>query len=243
MASLTKAFSEGISLTWNSFRDFALVGVLLFLSQVIIQIPSLVAEFTTDPALEALISLVSIGVLIAMTLVMAVLIIWALSISFTKLRSTPMPFSMAKVGWFVLFTLFMAAVAFALMFVLVFVMYASIGIGTLIYTQGGWIGVLIFGLVSFVLLIGLAIAWTYFYLRLTGFVSLIIADRGANPFAAIGESWRLSRGRVLELFGLMFMVGVLNFAGMLLLGVGLIFTLPASYTVLAHYYDQVRDEA
>jgi hypothetical protein len=209
---------------------------------VITQILTNAPDFVSDTALKALLSMILLIVIIPLLFVTAVLVIWSLSISFTKLRSTPMPFSMAKVGWFVLFLLFVGAVVFALTFVLLFVLMASIGIGSLMYTQAGWVGVLIFALISFVLFIGLLVAWTYFYLRLTGFVSLIIADRGLNPFAAIGESWRLSHGRVLELFGLMFMIGALNFAGMLLLGVGLIFTLPASYTVLAHYYDQVKAE-
>ncbi len=67
---------------------------------------------------------------------------------------------------------------------------------------------------------------TYVMLRTTCFSVLLIVDRDCNALEAIKGSWQLSEGHVLGLLGVWVLLGLLAFAGLLLLGVGLLFTLP-----------------
>ncbi|MFT4308429.1 MAG: hypothetical protein ACMXYM_03600 [Candidatus Woesearchaeota archaeon] len=127
--------------------------------------------------------------------------------------------------------------------VLVIVATVTALISGVLLSTGNLLMLFVIGLLSSVLFIGFLVAYLYFYLRLAGFVSPLIADEGLNPFAAIGKSWKLSHGRVIKLFGLMVMMGLLNAFGFLMFGVGLVFTMPASYSILADFYEQVRLES
>ena len=242
MASVFKAFSNGISLTWNRFGSFALVGLLFFISLIVMYAPDIALLFVDDTALEIVLSILSLLVMIPAGIALACLMVWTLSISLTHLRDSQVPFTFAKAGWVILFLLLVSAAGFiAGAIIAIVAMISALIVGMLMYT-GNLLVLFVIGLLSSVLLIGFVVAYLYFYLRLTGFVSPLIADEGLNPFAAIGTSWKLSHGRVIKLFGLMVMMGLLNAFGFLMFGVGLVFTMPASYSILADFYEQVRLE-
>jgi len=76
----------------------------------------------------------------------------------------------------------------------------------------------------------------YIMIRTTCFSVLLIIDRGCSAVEAIQGSWQLSQGHVLSLCGVWLLLGLLAGAGLLLFGVGLLFTLPlASLAYTAGY--------
>ncbi|MFT4308430.1 MAG: hypothetical protein ACMXYM_03605 [Candidatus Woesearchaeota archaeon] len=102
MASVFKAFSNGISLTWSRFGSFALVGVLFVVSFVIMYAPDVAQLFVADPAAEALLKGLSLLVALPTAIAVACLTVWSLSISLTHMRGSQIPFTFAKAGWLVL---------------------------------------------------------------------------------------------------------------------------------------------
>ena len=242
MASLTKAFSEGISLTWTNFGRFALAGILL-----------LIVEFVyvfNDAFYEALIArggdpigflALSYATDFVFLVAIGALGVWVYTTAFRLLRSSDEPvFTGGRVGWTVLYQLIVIVLLLILVFAAFFIIGASAAATFILASAGSIIGAALIGMLSFVLLIGSAIMMTYFSVRLFTFPVLSIADASIDPFKAIGISWRMTHGNVLRLIGLSFMLGLLNFAGLIALGIGLIFTIPASLVVMAHFYEQIR---
>ena len=77
------------------------------------------------------------------------------------------------------------------------------------------------------LLVGLLIPVVYIMLRLS-FVYQIIMCEGKETINAFYESWRITNGRALSLFGLEIVVGLICLLGVLLLCVGLLFAIPVA---------------
>ena len=77
----------------------------------------------------------------------------------------------------------------------------------------------------FPVLVGLLIPVVYVMLRLF-FVCQIIMCEGKGTMDAFYESWRITKGRVLSLFGLIVVVGLILLLGALLFVVGLLFAIP-----------------
>ncbi len=95
-----------------------------------------------------------------------------------------------------------------------------------------WVAILM-GLILFV------VPGIVFLIRLW-FLAFVIADTKAGPLEAIQQSWDISRGRTMELLGFFFLLIVLNVAGLICLGVGLLVTLPISGLALAHLYRDLK---
>jgi len=70
-------------------------------------------------------------------------------------------------------------------------------------------------------------------LSMAGF---LVVDRGLDPITALHESSEVTRGARWSLFGLFFACLVINLLGALALGIGLLFTVPASVMALAFTY-------
>lgn len=87
-------------------------------------------------------------------------------------------------------------------------------------------------LVGFILLIvpGIIAAITLM------FTPYLVVDKGMKPIDAMKESYRLSKGHWLDLFLLMIVLIVLNVIGALLLGVGLLVSIPVTMLTIAHTY-------
>jgi uncharacterized membrane protein len=66
-----------------------------------------------------------------------------------------------------------------------------------------------------------------------------VIDRQAGPFAAINESWEVTRGAFWRLIGFWFVLAGINILGVLALGVGLLVTIPMSLVATAHVYRQL----
>lgn len=75
----------------------------------------------------------------------------------------------------------------------------------------------------------------YLYVRWQ-FFSILIIDKNLGPIEALKESWRLTRGRALDMFLAFALMTALVLAGSLAVGIGLIVTLPLSFIFLANLY-------
>lgn len=71
---------------------------------------------------------------------------------------------------------------------------------------------------------------------LLGFTQFALIDKKLMPFAALKESYRLTRPHLLSLFFLTLAVAALNILGLIALGVGLLVTIPVSLIALASVY-------
>jgi uncharacterized membrane protein len=68
------------------------------------------------------------------------------------------------------------------------------------------------------------------------FASFIVVDTKMSPVKAMRESWAITKGKFWKLFGFYFVMGLLNFAGILLFGVGLLLTIPLTTLALIYIY-------
>jgi hypothetical protein len=70
------------------------------------------------------------------------------------------------------------------------------------------------------------LACFYVVVRSCFFAMPLMADRGFGPIEALVGSWTLSRGHVLALLAISLLFALINAGGAVLLGIGLLFTLP-----------------
>lgn len=74
------------------------------------------------------------------------------------------------------------------------------------------------------------------------FVPYLVMDKGLEPVAAVEKSWDMTRGRALSVFGVFLVAIPLCFAGLLLLGVGIVFALIWVGAAMASLYHAVDIE-
>lgn len=89
--------------------------------------------------------------------------------------------------------------------------------------------------VGFILLI---IPGIYLAVRLQ-LTPYFLIDKKVNPFEAISLSWNKSRGNFWSLFLFDLAMGLLNIGGAILLGLGLLVTVPVSMVAMAGVYRKV----
>lgn len=82
------------------------------------------------------------------------------------------------------------------------------------------------------------------YLQMIWYWAPMLAiEKGMKAWASMELSRKATHAHFWPLFGLFFMVGVINLIGALCLLVGLVYTLPMTQAALMHAYDQMfRDE-
>ncbi len=68
------------------------------------------------------------------------------------------------------------------------------------------------------------------------FTQLMIIDRSLGPVDAIKESYHLAKKHLFQLFLFALCITLLNLVGLILVGVGLLVTLPISLIAVAHVY-------
>lgn len=73
------------------------------------------------------------------------------------------------------------------------------------------------------------------------FAAYLVIDTGMGPVAALKESIRITHGHRWNLFIFAVLLGVLNLAGALFAGVGLILTVPLTALATIHVYRWLRD--
>lgn len=75
------------------------------------------------------------------------------------------------------------------------------------------------------------------------FYAYPIVDEGTGPVEAMKKSAEVTQGSWLPLLGLIFLLGLINVAGALALGVGLLLTIPVTWVAMAAAYDQLSGGA
>lgn len=98
-----------------------------------------------------------------------------------------------------------------------------------------------FGATFFIVLIPTLIVFLYLALRLSFYLYLIL-ESDFSTTEIISESFKMTKGRVgILLLCLLTIIG-LNIIGLLLLVIGLCFTVPMSYILMARLYTIIADE-
>jgi len=75
------------------------------------------------------------------------------------------------------------------------------------------------------------------------FVKYLVIERNLSPVAALKESNRITKGHKWPLLGLLAMVILLNLIGALLIGVGLLVSVPVTMLALVHAYRTLERQA
>ncbi|MGO8688096.1 MAG: glycerophosphoryl diester phosphodiesterase membrane domain-containing protein [Thermoguttaceae bacterium] len=84
----------------------------------------------------------------------------------------------------------------------------------------------------------LAMAWIFFLQTRTMFILPLIADRGLGFFDAWRTSWQETRRGFWELLLLQFLAGLIGALGVYFCYVGLLCTMPISFTIIAAVYEE-----
>lgn len=75
------------------------------------------------------------------------------------------------------------------------------------------------------------------------FTTFIVIDRELGPIEAMKESMRITRGHKWPLLGFVLVLGLLNVAGAVALGVGLLVSIPVSFLAFVHAYRTLAGRA
>lgn len=75
------------------------------------------------------------------------------------------------------------------------------------------------------------------------FSSYLVMDKNLGPIEAMKESARITKGHRMQLFLFALTLGLLNIAGALALGIGLLVTVPVSIFAVAHVYRFLEQKA
>lgn len=73
-----------------------------------------------------------------------------------------------------------------------------------------------------------------------GFFGFIMLDEHLQPIPALKKSFEMTRNHFWKLLGFAFVVGLINFAGALLAGVGMLVTAPFSLLATSYMYDRIK---
>lgn len=111
-------------------------------------------------------------------------------------------------------------------------MVVLVALGTLVAVTNPLIG-LIFSLVLFAFVL-------IYFIGVIFFAQYRLIDVGSDFWTAIKDSFYLGQGNRALLVKFAIIAFFLNFAGALLLGIGLLITLPVSAIALAHIYDKLK---
>lgn len=87
----------------------------------------------------------------------------------------------------------------------------------------------------------LLIPAVYYSVRLKFFPFIVLEHENASVKELLKLSYKLTQGKFLSVFIFLILAGVLNFFGALLLGVGLLATVPVTIFAMAHLYDVLKN--
>ncbi len=90
---------------------------------------------------------------------------------------------------------------------------------------------------GFILLI---LPGVYFAVKLQ-FVNYFIVDKNMGPIEAIQASWNMTKGNWWNLFLMDILLGLINIGGAILLGIGLLWTIPTTTLATAHVYKKLTN--
>lgn len=168
--------------------------------------------------------------------------------AFRNLRGWPVESSALSRGWDVIGSAILASLAVMVLQAAPVVLLIALvfgGVGLFGYLNGGapvnadeaapWIMAVVV-IVEIVFVFGM-MAWTLWIGARTMFVMPLVADRGYDFATAIAESWRATRVRLLERLLVSFLAAIIGVMGMYFCYVGLLFTLPLQFLIIAAAYD------
>ncbi len=98
----------------------------------------------------------------------------------------------------------------------------------------------IYSSISFMLACASVLIIAYISIR-GSFFPYLILDKGDPIFKSFASSWRMTKGKVWELFLFNFLLGLIIIAGILALGVGLFVAMPVSSLASAYVYRQLSN--
>ncbi|KKU57305.1 MAG: hypothetical protein UX81_C0039G0002 [Parcubacteria group bacterium GW2011_GWA2_47_12] len=75
------------------------------------------------------------------------------------------------------------------------------------------------------------------------FFPFVILDMRSGPLASLRESWRITKGNRMKLFGFLIILGLITIAGFLFFVIGVLFTASLSLVAYAHAYRTLRGNA
>jgi len=87
----------------------------------------------------------------------------------------------------------------------------------------------------------LVIPGIYFAIRLM-FASTLVAEKNIDPMEALRLSGMVTKGLIWKLLGFNLLVGLINICGVLLLGIGLLFTIPMTGIAMLIVYKKLTHE-
>jgi hypothetical protein len=168
--------------------------------------------------------------------------------AFRNLRGWPVDTSALNRGWDALGSAMLAGFALMLLQAAPLLVFAIIGFAAFAIfatLNGGqpidpnqaaaWFVILVFGaeiMFMFVMMI-----WTLWINARTMFVLPLVADRGYDFSTAFAESWRATRVRFWERLLVSFLASLIGMMGMYACYVGVLFTLPLQFLIIAAAYD------
>jgi uncharacterized membrane protein len=100
---------------------------------------------------------------------------------------------------------------------------------------------ILYGFAVLLGLILLIVPGIYLSIRLL-FAQTIVAEKNLDPIEALRLSGELTKGRIWKLLGLNLVVSLVNICGLLLLGVGLLFTVPMTGIAMLLVYKKLSLE-
>lgn len=168
--------------------------------------------------------------------------------AFRNLRGWAVESSALNRGWEMVGSAILAGLALMFLQAAPLLLLAAVGLGAyavFAYINRGapvnadeaapWIMAIVF-VVEIVFVFGM-MAWTLWINARTMFVMPLVADRGYDFATAIGESWRATRVRLLERLLVSFLAMIIGMMGIYFCYVGLLFTLPLQFLIIAAAYD------
>lgn len=130
------------------------------------------------------------------------------------------------------------------------ILYTILVIWPIILVGGIFLALFSFGYLNFIfgaliiLIFGIpAIIYSFNRAISYQFYSYILIDKKVGPINSLKYSRLISKNHVMDIFGLDFSLGLINLAGLLCLGVGLLFTIPTTFLAISHRYAFLRDLA
>lgn len=106
-------------------------------------------------------------------------------------------------------------------------MFGNYVVGTVLYS--------LIALAGFILLIVPGVIWSIKY----HYYAYLIVEKNMKPIEALKESGRITMGNKWKILGFFFVIGLMNFVGVLALGIGLLVTLPVTLIASVYVYKQL----
>lgn len=240
----TLNISGAISSGWNTFKNswttfYSALGIIFLIGFASGLIEPLANMIFGESAIAGVIMLVGA---IFFWIVNVIVNIGFLKILLGLVRNQKVAISELWSNKHLFFKMFSASFITGLLtffvFLGIFIVLAIIG-GVLVAVSGGDSAVI--GSTFLLGFLGFFVSVIIVATRL-GQVQYIVVDEEIGGMAAIKRSWEITKGNVLSIIGVYFLLILINIAGFLALFVGLLVTVPVSSLAMTAVYSQLKGE-